>query len=65
MEHVNECDALSERFTQKRKDGLVDVKFFVASNQATKESVCRELTRLYAAVDRGESRPLVFKDSTP
>jgi hypothetical protein len=64
MDHVQECDRLSQRFAQKRAEGLVDVKFFVRNHdEATVESVCREVNRLYDAVELGEAEDLDFKDS--
>jgi hypothetical protein len=64
MSNVHDCDALSQRFDQKRKEGLLDVKFFVRHHdEATHEAVCREANRLYDAVDAGEAEVLDFKDS--
>ncbi len=59
-----ECQSLKERFQEKAKQGLVDVKFFVANpSEAVTEDVCLEVNRMYAAVDKGNMRPLDFNDS--
>lgn len=56
---------LAARFERMAADGLLDVKFFVRNpDEATTESVCGELNRLYEAVERGEEVPLDFRDST-
>lgn len=44
-------------------DGLLDVKFFVRNpDEAMAETVCREVNRLFDAVDRNEAVRLDFKD---
>lgn len=59
------CTELEERFGTMASNGLLDVKFFVRNAQeATPDQLCEEVTRLYAAVDRGEVTPLDFKDSS-
>ena len=64
MDHVQECDKLSQRFAQKRVSGLVAVKFYVRNHdEATGEAVCREVNRLYDAVEMGDAEDLDFKDS--
>lgn len=58
------CTELEARFERMASDGLLDVKFFVRNAQeATPDLLCEEVSRLYAAVDRGEATPLDFKDS--
>ncbi len=57
-----ECQQLARRFELMEKDGLLDVKFFVGSEAVT-EQVCREVNRLYEAVEKGECAELDFKDS--
>lgn len=58
----SDCQELAHRFEKMAADGLLDVKFYVA-DEATTELVCREVTRLYDALDAGEFAPLDFKDS--
>ena len=38
-------------------------KQFKNIDEATEEAVCREVNRLYDAVERGEAEPLDFRDS--
>lgn len=65
MESGTECLKLAARFERMAADeGLRDVKFFVRNaDEAAAESVCEEVNRLYAAVDRGEEADLDFRDS--
>ncbi|MBL4768109.1 MAG: hypothetical protein JKY94_10405 [Rhodobacteraceae bacterium] len=64
MEPKSNCDVLAARFEHKAAEGLLDVKFFVHNiDDAVSEAVCREVNRLYEAVERGEAVPLDFKDS--
>lgn len=58
-----ECQKLADRFVKKAAAGLVDVKFYVAGEEAASEQVCREINRLYDAVDDGNFVPLEFGDS--
>lgn len=59
------CTELEERFENMASNGLLDVKFFVRNAQeATPDQLCDEVSRLYAAVDRGEATPLDFKDAS-
>lgn len=58
----SECQKLAGRFERMASEGLVDVKFYV-SGEAASEQVCREVNRLYAAVENGECSKLDFKDS--
>jgi hypothetical protein len=59
-----ESQKLAARFEAKAASGLRDVKFFVRNiTEATEEGVCREVNRLYDAVERGEAKPLDFNDS--
>ncbi len=65
MTMKTECEKLAERFSRMAKEGLRDVKFFVRNtDEASTEAVCKEVNRLYEAVDRGEESVLDFKDST-
>lgn len=57
-----ECQKLADRFASMAKDGLQDVKFYVAGEVAP-EQACREVNRLYDALDSDESADLDFKDS--
>jgi hypothetical protein len=58
-----ECQKLAERFaSMAAKDGLLDVKFYVAGEVVT-EQACREVNRLYDALEKGESGELDFKDT--
>jgi hypothetical protein len=57
-----ECQKLADRFAAMAKDGLLDVKFYVAGEVAA-EQACREVNRLYEALDNGESSELDLKDS--
>jgi hypothetical protein len=56
------CDTLAVRFEKMAADGLLDVKFYVAGRELVTEQVCREVNRLYEALERGESAELDFKD---
>lgn len=58
-----ECQALANRFEKMAGEGLLDVKFYVADGELVTEQVCREVNRLYEALERGESAELDFKDS--
>jgi hypothetical protein len=61
---ATECKKLADRFGEMAKGGLVDVKFFFASAEETEaEQVCREVGRLYEALDKDEYSVLDFKDS--
>jgi hypothetical protein len=65
MDRYPECKQLAARFEKLAADGLLDVKFYVRNpDEATAEAVCREVNRLYAAVDRGEAEVLDFKDAS-
>lgn len=58
-----ECQKLADRFARMAKnDGLLDVKFYVAGEVAA-EQACREVNRLYKALDKGESSNLDLKDA--
>ena len=51
-----ETQKLTDRLSKMAADGLLDVKFFVRNpDEATTESVCREVNRLLDAVDRHEA----------
>lgn len=57
------CKTLADRIEAKRAVGLVDIKFYVSStDDTTLETVCDEVTGLYAAIDAGNVRPLAFMD---
>ena len=58
---MTECQMLAEVFEKKATAGLVDVKFYVAG-EAASEQVCREINRLYKAVEAGDFAPLDFAD---
>lgn len=58
-----ECQRLANRFEKMAKNGLLDVKFYVGGGEAMSEQVCREVNRLYDAVEKGESVELDFNDS--
>lgn len=58
-----ECQKLADRFDKLASQGLLDVKFYVAGREAVTEQVCREVNRLYEALDRDEAVDLDFKDS--
>ena len=60
-----ECQKLAERFASMAKDdGLLDVKFYVAGEVAS-EQACREVNRLYEALDNDESSELDLNDRYP
>ena len=59
-----ECQKLAERFEKMAQDGLLEVKFYAAGEAAT-EQVCREVNRLYQAMEQGELAELDFRDSYP
>ena len=58
-----ECMELADRFEKLAGEGLVDVKFYVAGKEVVTEQVCREVSRLYEALENGEAVDLDFKDS--
>lgn len=63
MEKQSNCNKLAARFEEKAADGLLDVKFYVRNTEdAVAESVCREVNRLYDAVENNEATVLDFKD---
>lgn len=60
-----QSNLLAARFEKMAADGLLDVKFFVRNqDEASTESVCEEVNRLYGAVERGEETVLDFRDGT-
>ena len=60
---MSHCEKLADRFEKMAEGGLLDVKFYVAGRELVTEQVCREVNRLYEALERGESAELDFKDS--
>ena len=62
MTDRTETQMLADRFDAMAKEGLLDVKFYV-SGEASTEQFCREVNRLYKAVENKEAAPLDFKDS--
>ena len=57
-------DKLTSRLKQMVGEGLVSIQFDIRNKrEATVEAVCREVTRLYEAVDRGEESDLIFNDA--
>jgi hypothetical protein len=61
---MSNCEKLADRFEKMAaREGLLDVKFYVAGRELVTEQVCREVNRLYEALERGESAELDFKDS--
>ena len=59
-----ECDRLADRFKKMAADGLVDVKFFLRDlDGSVLEQVCAEVNAFYDAIERGEAKPIEFKDS--
>ena len=57
-----QCRSLADRFREKQRAGLVDVKFYLRNkSEAASEQICREVNALYDAIDRGEFAPLDFK----
>ncbi len=65
MERKSERLQLADRFARMAAAGLLDVKFFVRNpDEAMTESVCREVNRLYEAVESGEARKLGFQDAS-
>lgn len=63
MDRHPETQKLTSRLSQMAADGLLDVKFFVRNpDEAMAETVCREVNRLFDAVDRNEAVRLDFKD---
>ena len=63
---LSERAKLAARYERmKAEKGLVDVKYFLSNQgEATTEQVCREVNAMYAAVERGEAKPLDFGDRT-
>jgi hypothetical protein len=63
-EMQTECESLAVHFEKMAANGLVDVKFFLRNlDEATAQSVCHEVRKMYEAVDAGACAPLVFNDS--
>lgn len=57
--------AFEQRFEELRRQGLVDMKFFVGEvSDATTEDFCAEFLRLDQLICDGECQPLDFGDST-
>ncbi len=63
MVEKTECQKLADRFEKLAGEGLLDVKFYVAGSEAVTEQVCREVNRLYDALEHDEFAELDFKDS--
>jgi hypothetical protein len=64
MDTVSASAKLASRFEQMAAKGLIDVKFFVKSDdEASADNVLEEVVRMYEAVERGEEFPLDFEDS--
>lgn len=63
---MNATEHLASRFeTMAASEELVDVKFYVNnSEEASAGDVCREVDRLYEALERGDSAILDFKDGS-
>lgn len=61
---TTEAQKLATRFSEMADGGLVDVKFYLRNREeAGTEQVCREVNKLYEAVDKDEIASLDFKDS--
>ena len=59
----SECNVLAIRFEEKAARGLRDVKFFLHNIEDVEtEEVCREVNRLYVAMDEGKFNLLDFGD---
>lgn len=57
------CTTLAGRFEDKRRAGLIDVKFLLRNSQeASAEEVCAEVEAFYCAVDAGKVKNLDFGD---
>lgn len=57
------CKTLADRFEDKRRAGLIDVKFLLRNSQeASVEEVCGEVSAFYAAIDQGKVKDLDFGD---
>ena len=64
MERESQRDKLAAHFEKMAAQGLVDAKFYLRNlDEAVTEQVCREVNRLYGAIEMGEQVPLDFKDS--
>lgn len=61
MNHVKEFE---RRCEEKRKRGLVDMKFVTGDlSGATMESFCREANAIDEAIERGDIEDFSFNDS--
>ena len=61
MDKQSERQKLAARYEEMRAGGLVDVKFYLRNpGEATVEQVCGELNAMYAAVESGNCKPLIF-----
>ncbi len=64
--NTTECQKLVANYAEKRKNGLLDVKFFLLNtDEALKEELCAEVNRLDDALDRGDYVELIFHDKHP
>ena len=64
MKEADQCATLADRFERMAAEGLVDVKFFLRNlDEAASEMVCKEVNRLYEALENKEAVPLNFKDT--
>lgn len=62
---MSERTSLADRYAAMRAEGLVDVKFLLVNPaEATSEEVCREVSAMYEALERGDARLLDFGDRT-
>ena len=66
MASMTERATLDARYADMKAAGLVDVKFLLGTPaEATSEELCREVTAMYQALERGEFKSLDFGDRTP
>jgi hypothetical protein len=53
----------AQRFEEMKKEGLVDMKFFVGEvAESTQESFCREVNEIDRLVEEGKATPFSFGD---
>lgn len=62
---VSEVEKFKLRLEEKRKQGLVSFHYSLADfpNAPSEEELCKELNRLFDAMESGQGQPLHFNDS--
>lgn len=60
------CTSLADHLAERRKNGLVDIKFYVHDEgSATPDKVCAEAGRVFDAIKSGSVEVLTITDKGP